>query len=118
MILDDYQIKVRMIVETVDISKEYVYHILTEKLGIRKLTANLVSRFLTVDQKHIRMNISKALLEWFKQIFLCRLITVDETYIHYFTFETKEQSKQWIAKGEPVPKKVKTVSSDGKATVF
>ena len=58
MILDDYQIKVRMIVETVDISKEYVYHILTEKLGIRKLTANLVSRFLTVDQKHIRMNIS------------------------------------------------------------
>ena len=29
--------------------------------------------------------------------FLRRFITVDETWIHYFTPETKEQSKQWTS---------------------
>ena len=42
-----------------------------------------------------------------------------KTWIHYFTPETKEQSKQWTSLGEP-PKKAKTVKSAGKvmATVF
>ena len=41
-------------------------------------------------------------------------------WIHYFTPETKEQSKQWILLGEPALKKAKTVKSVGKmmATVF
>jgi len=52
--------------------------------------------------------------------FLRRFITVDETWIHYFTFETKEQSKQRTSPNEPAPKKTKTVKSAGKimATVF
>ncbi len=32
-----------------------------------------------------------------KKEFLRRFITVDETWIHYYTLETKEQSKQWIS---------------------
>ncbi|MCP6559131.1 hypothetical protein NL501_28330, partial [Klebsiella pneumoniae] len=49
-----------------------------------------------------------------------RFITVDETWIHYYTHETKEQSKQWVIKGESAPKKAKTILSAGKvmATVF
>ena len=45
---------------------------------------------------------------------------MNETWIHYFTPETKEQSKQWISPGEPAPKKAKTVKSAGKvmAIVF
>ena len=50
--------------------------------------------------------------------FLRLFITVDETWIHYFTPETKEQSKQWTSPDEPAPKKAKTVKSAGKATVF
>ena len=52
--------------------------------------------------------------------FLRRYVTVDETWIHWYTPETKEQSKQWTAPGEPAPKKAKTVPSAGKvmATVF
>ena len=52
--------------------------------------------------------------------FLRRFITVDKTWIHYFTPETKEQSKQWTSPGELAPKKAKTVKSAGKvmATVF
>lgn len=48
-----------------------------------------------------------------------RLINVDETWIYHFIPETKEQSKQWIAKGELAPKKAKMVSSaEMMATVF
>ena len=31
---------------------------------------------------------------------LCQFITVGETWINYFTSETKEQSKQWTSLGE------------------
>ncbi|KAG5333415.1 SETMR methyltransferase, partial [Acromyrmex charruanus] len=49
--------------------------------------------------------------------FLRRFIIMDETWFHYFTPETKEQSKQWTS---PAPKKAKTVKLAGKvmATVF
>ena len=46
--------------------------------------------------------------------FLRRFITVDETWIHHFTPETKEQSNQWTEAGGSAPKKAKTVQSAGK----
>jgi len=52
--------------------------------------------------------------------FLRRFVTVDETWIHWYTAGTKEQSKQWTSPSEPAPKKAKTVPSAGKvmATVL
>jgi hypothetical protein len=69
------------------------------------------------------MNISKALLECLKRSlseFLRRFIIVDETWIHHYTPETKQHSKERTAKAGTAPKKAKTVSSAGKvmATVF
>jgi len=46
--------------------------------------------------------------------FLSRFVTVDETWIHWYTPETKEQSKQWTSPGEPAPKKARIVPSAGK----
>jgi hypothetical protein len=47
-------------------------------------------------------------------------VTLHETWIHHYTPETKEQSKQWITSGESAPKKAKTIPSAGKvmATAF
>ena len=45
---------------------------------------------------------------------LRRYVTVDETWIHYYTPETKNQSKMWTGPGEFAPKKAKTVPSTGK----
>jgi len=42
---------------------------------------------------------------------------VDETWIHHYTPETKEQSKQWVPSGESAPKKAKTVPSARKVTL-
>ena len=49
-------------------------------------------------------------------IFL-RMVTVDETWFHYYEPETKAQSRQWVGPGS---KKFKTQPSAGKvmATVF
>ena len=49
-----------------------------------------------------------------------RLVTVDETSVHYYEPETKAQSRQWVGPGSPRPKKFKTQPSAGKvmATVF
>ncbi|GBN67408.1 hypothetical protein AVEN_236337-1 [Araneus ventricosus] len=52
--------------------------------------------------------------------FLHRYLTVGETWICYYAPVTREQSKQRVFKGDPAPKKAKTVTSPGKvmATVF
>ena len=43
-----------------------------------------------------------------------------ETWVYYFTPETKEQSKKWVEWGESAPKKAKRVPSAGevRASVF
>lgn len=52
--------------------------------------------------------------------FLRRFITVDETWVHHYINENKEESKQWVGKGIPTPKKVRTILLANKvmATVF
>lgn len=123
IVLNDRRSKLVEIAEAVGISTERVHYILTEVLDMRKLSARWVPRLLTPEQKLIRKMISEeclARLQHNPVDFLRRFITVDETWIHHYSPETKQQSKQWTAKGEPVPKKAKTVRSAGKvmASVF
>ena len=64
---------------------------------------------------------SKAILALFRRNpdeFLRRYITVDETLIHHYTPETKEQSRQTIFEGERAPKKAKTVFWDARGIVY
>jgi transposase len=82
MILDDQQMKVREIAETIGISKERVGYILHEELDMKKLCARWVPCLLTANQKHTCMKISEQCLECFnknKTDFVCRFITLDET---------------------------------------
>lgn len=123
IVLADRRVKVREIADIVHISIERIQNILHEKLGMRKLSARWVPRLLTVEQKRNRMTTSEHCLAMFKRNpkeFLRRFVTVDETWIHHYTPEMKEQSKQWISPGETAPKKARTVPSAGKvmATVF
>ena len=55
-----------------------------------------------------------------KDKFLLRLVTVDETLVHYYELGNKADSRQWVVPGSPRPKKFKTQPSAGKvmATVF
>jgi len=123
MVLDDWWMKVHEIAQTIGISKEGVGCILHEELDMKKLCVRWVPRLLTVDQKRTRMKISEQCLERFnknKTDFACRFITMDEIWIHHYTPESKQQSKQWKEVGCSAPKNTRSVPSAGKvmASVF
>ena len=69
-----------------------------------------------------RASVCSALLKRFrsKEDFLLCLVTVDETWVHYYEPENIAQSCQWVGPGSSRPKKFKTHPSAGKvmATVF
>ena len=75
-----------------------------------------MQRLLIADHKRARMVASKQCLGMFQhnsKKFLRRYVTVDETWVHHYTPETKNQSKMWTGPGESAPKKAKTVLSSG-----
>jgi len=63
--------------------KDRVGHILHEILGMRKLSARWVPRLLTPDNKCNR----ETLFKRNPKEFLRRFVTVDETWIHWYTPE-------------------------------
>ena len=86
---------------------------------MRKLTARWVPKSLSDEQMATRASVCSALLKRFrsKDDFLLRLVTVDETWVHYYDPENKAQSRQWVGPGSPRPKKFKTQPSAGKVMV-
>jgi histone-lysine N-methyltransferase SETMAR len=97
MVLDDPRMKVCETAETTGISKERVGYILHKELDMKKLCARWVPCLLTADQKCTCIKISEQCLERFnknKTDFVRRFITMDDTWIHHYTPESKQQSKQ------------------------
>ena len=45
------------------------------------------------------------------KLFLRRIVTVDETWVHHYDPENKRQSKEYRHNGSPSPKKFKAVLS-------
>lgn len=123
IVLDDRRVKVSEIAEAVGISEERVRNILHNQLGMRKLCARWVPHLLTTDQKQMRKRLSQQSLDRFNRDptdFVRRFVTMDETWVHHYTPETKQQSKQWVEVGGSAPKKAKSIASAGKvmASVF
>ena len=90
---------------------------------MHKLTARWVPKSLSDEQMATRASVCSALLKRFRSKendFLSRLVTVDETWVHYYEPENKAQSRQSVGPGSPRPKKFKTQPSAGQviATVF
>ena len=108
----------RSIASEVGISLGAVQKILTDFLGMFKVSARWVLRMLTDDLKRSRLDISRYLLSRYEDDpgdFIDRVVTQDETWVHHFDPESKMQSMQWKHPGLPPPKKFKRVSSAGKA---
>ena len=96
---------------------------LHDHLGMHKLTAPWAPKSLSDKQMATRTSVYSALLKRFRSKendFLSRLVTVDETWVHYYEPENKAQSRQSVGRGSPRPKKFKTQPSAGKvmATVI
>ena len=87
---------------------------------MRKLTARYIPKSLSDEQMASKTSVCSVLLKRFrsKDYFLLRLVTVDETWVHYY--EPENKSPQWVGPGSLRPKKFETQPSAGKvmATVF
>ena len=92
IVLNDPKVKVREIAEIVSISTERVVNILHTHLCMRRLFARWVPRFLTIDQKRIRVTTSEQNLAYFNhnpKESLRRFVTINETWIHHYTLESR-----------------------------
>ena len=123
LVYSDRRVKVKEIANALQISHGSISTILHDRLGMCKLTARRVPKSLSDEQMATRTSVCSALLKWFRSKednFLSCLVTVDETWVHYYEPENKAQSCQWVGPGSPRPKKFKMQPSAGKvmATVF
>ena len=90
------QIQVEEIAQALGILHGSASTILHDRLGMRKLTARWVPKSLSDEQMATRESVCSALLKRFrsKDNVLLRLMTVDETWAHYYEPENKAQSRQ------------------------
>ena len=121
LVYSDRRIQMEEIAQALGISHGSVSTVLHDRLGMRKLTARWAPKSLSDEQMATRASVCSALLKRFRSNddFL-RLVTVDETWVHYYEPENKAPSRQWVGPGSPRPKKFKAQPSAGKvmATVF
>ena len=89
----DRRVGVRVIAEELNMNRETVRQIVKEDFGIRKISAKMVPRILTHDQKQRRLHISSDLLR--NAEMLHRVITGDGTWCLQCDPATKRQSMQW-----------------------
>lgn len=123
LVLQDRRLKASQLATECGVSESSVLRILHERLLMSKVSARWVPRMLTPLQKESRVLISKENLDLFEEgneAFLSTIVTGDETWIHHWDPETKQESMQWKHKGSPPPKKFRTQPSAGKimATIF
>ena len=94
IVLDDRRLKVREISKSVNILVRRIWKIVHECLVMRKLSARWVPRLLTADHKRARVVASEqclGMLQRNSKEFLRLYVTVDKTWIHYYTPETKNK---------------------------
>ena len=123
LVMCDRRRYLRRIASEVGISFGAVQTIITDILGMSKVSARWVPKMLSDDQKRSWLDISRYLLSRYGDDpgdFIDRVVTQDETWAHHFDTESKMQSIQCKHPGSPPPKKFKRVSSAGKvmASVF
>ena len=95
------------IAQALGISHGSVSTILHDSLGMRKLTACWLPKSLSDEQMATRASVCSALLKCFrsKDDFLLLLVTVNETWVHYYEPENKAQSsmgRAWVPKAKEV----------------
>jgi len=86
-------------------NKEIVRQIVKEDLGMRKISAKMVPRILTRDQKRRWLHISSDLLR--NAEMFDRVVTDDETWCFQYDPETKRQSMQCKTQNSPRPIKAR-----------
>jgi histone-lysine N-methyltransferase SETMAR len=106
-----------------DMSHGSAHHIIHYVLQFHKVFARWVPCQLTAELKERHVDACQELLKCFEAEgngFLGRIVTGDETWVHYHQPETKKANKEWRHTSSPKPQKFRRQPSAGKVmlTVF
>jgi len=123
MIRADRRITIDTVAIALGCSHGLAYSIVHDKLDFRKVSMRWVPRQLTDEQKLTRMGqCLEHLCQYSKEgeDMLSRIVTGDESWVHYYQPETKRASMQWKHPFSPVRQTFKVTPSAGKVmlTVF
>ena len=116
-ILEDRRVTVETVARHFDISYGTARDIMTNKLGMRRVSARWVQHLLLPDQMGQRVKRCHEYCQCYNdedENFLNRIITCDETWIHFFEPESKQQSSMWKHPSLSSPTKALISRSAGK----
>ena len=118
MIKENKRITIYELAESLGVTEGCAVKIMDTQ-GYSKVCARWVPRQLTEAHKQYRLEACSELLEYCHsdKIFLQRIVTRDETWVHHFETESKRASIEWRHPTSPRLKKFKSQQSAGKVMV-
>jgi AraC-like DNA-binding protein len=105
LVRSDRRLDLILIAEELNMNRETVRHIITDDLGMRKISTKMVPWILTDDYKQSRFHISSNFL--YNAKMFDRVITGDEAWCFQYNLETKRKNMQWKTQSSPWPKKAR-----------
>ena len=116
-ILEHRRVTVEYVAEYFSISYGTAQDIMSNNLGMRRVSARWVPRLLLPEQMGVRVKMCNEYYRHYNDesdTFLNRVATCDETWIHFFEPESKQQSSVWKHPSSPSPTNALTSKSAGK----
>ena len=116
-VMEHRRVTIRQIAETFDISYGTAQEVLSDELEMRRVGARWVPRLLTEEQIEVRVQVCQNLLDRYAKEgsnFLNKIVTCDETWVHFFEPESKQQRSVWKHPSSPPPVKARLAKSMGK----
>jgi len=117
LICENRCITIKELGAMLSISVGSVEDIVKYHLHYRKVNARRVPHTLTDMNKMVRMQAASRLLQQFEDegdAFFKSMVTTDETWVHYFTAESQQSSREWRHTSSPKPKRAWRNRSAGK----
>lgn len=108
----DARCTVRQIADILGSPKTTIHRVMSEEMGLSKISARWVPRLLTPDLKARRLDMATSNLRLVQEhggwsYVSSLIISGDETWIPFFDPETKEESRVWAMKGSQPPVKAR-----------
>jgi len=117
MVRADPQITFYELEEMPGITRGSLQRIIHDHLGLQKKFCKFVPHFLTEDQKRARVKTCTENLNMWRndgRTLINKIISEDETYVHYYEPKSRTESKIWVFEDESPPHVVKKSKTIGK----
>jgi len=107
VIRENRRVAVKEVPSLLDISVGSAHHIIYDELKFRKVCARWAPKPLTPEMKERRVDTCQELLRRYEadgEVFLQRIVTGDESWVHFYEPERNRQSMEWRQTSSPESK--------------